>query len=187
MKYLIVGLGNPGAEYVHTRHNIGFDVLDRLARKNDLSFEAARLADHALLKYKGRQYHLIKPMTFMNLSGRAVKYWLDKLKLSPAELLVVVDDIALPPGKLRLRPGGSDGGHNGLKSIQESIATTQYPRLRFGVGNDFSKGRQSDYVLSPWPEEQWKAVQSKIDLAGEIILNFGFMGLQRTMNLYNKN
>ena len=133
MKYLIVGLGNPGAEYVHTRHNIGFDVLDRLARKNDLSFEAARLADHTLLKYKGRHYHLIKPMTFMNLSCRAVKYWLDKLKLSPEELLVVVDDIALPPGKLRLRPGGSDGGHNGLKSIQESIATTQPPpALRCG-------------------------------------------------------
>jgi len=187
LKYLIVGLGNPGPEYVHTRHNIGFDVLDRLAAKHDLKFEPSRLADYALLKYKGRQYHLIKPMTFMNLSGRAVKYWLDKLKVAPSEMLVVVDDIALPVGKLRLRPGGSDGGHNGLKSIQDSIGTTQYPRLRFGVGNNFSKGRQAEYVLSRWSEEEWKAIQPKIELAGEIILNFGFLGLERTMNLYNKN
>lgn len=187
MKYLIAGLGNPGPEYQNTRHNIGFDVLDRLASKHDLAFSAERYAYHTLFKHRGRQYHLIKPTTFMNLSGKAVHYWLTKQSISPDQLLVVVDDIALPLGKLRLRAKGSDGGHNGLKNIQEQLGTTSFPRLRFGVGEAFAKGSQVDYVLSKWSGEQQKLIAPKIDLAGEIIVNFGFLGVQRTMSQYNNN
>lgn len=187
MKYLIAGLGNPGAEYDGTRHNIGFDVLDKLASKHDLTFSLDRHAEYTLLKHRGRQYHLIKPTTYMNLSGKAVNYWLTKLSLSPKNLLVVMDDIALPLGKLRLRPNGSDAGHNGLKSIEEQLNTKNYPRLRFGIGDDFHKGQQVDYVLGKWSGNELKLIKPKIELAGEIIVNFGFLGIQRTMNQYNNN
>jgi PTH1 family peptidyl-tRNA hydrolase len=140
-----------------------------------------------MLKHRGRQYHLIKPTTFMNLSGKAVQYWLTKLDLAPDKLLVVVDDIALPTGKLRLRAKGSDGGHNGLKHIQDTLGTTKYARLRFGVGDNFHKGSQIDYVLGKWSDEEWKLISPKIELAGEIIVNFGFLGVQRTMSQYNNN
>ncbi len=150
MKYLIVGLGNIGTDYHHTRHNIGFDVADAFAAKHGALFRSDRLADVAEIKWKGRILVVIKPTTYMNLSGKAVKYWMDKEKIPAENMLVIVDELALPLEVIRLRPGGSDAGHNGLKSIQETIGTNQYPRLRFGIGNDFPKGRQVDYVLGRW-------------------------------------
>lgn len=175
-----------GMEYQHTRHNIGFDVLDAFAQKQDTSFSSGRLADIATCKWRGRKLLLIKPATFMNLSGKAVKYWLDKEKISPDKLLVVADDLALPLEKLRLRPGGSDAGHNGLKSIQEMLGTNQYPRLRFGIGNDYSKGRQVNFVLSPWDEAEQPIVQQKIEKSVELIESFVFAGITEAMNRFNK-
>lgn len=186
MKYLIVGLGNIGAEYHHTRHNIGFDVADAFALKHNVVFGSGRLADVAECKWKGKIIILIKPTTFMNLSGRAVKYWLDKEKVPIENMLVILDDLALPLESIRLRPGGSDAGHNGLTSIQESIATNQYPRLRFGIGNDFPKGRQVDYVLGKWSTKEEPVVQQKINACVEIVESFATIGLQRCMNNYNK-
>lgn len=185
MKYLVAGLGNPGAEYVNTRHNIGFEILDNLAEEKEAVFESKRLADYTLIKHKGRQFHLIKPNTYMNLSGRAVKYWMDKLKIPADRILVLLDDIALPIGKLRLKPNGSDGGHNGLKSIIESIGTRDYARLRFGVGNDFHSGQQVNYVLGKWSNEDQQILGAKIKTATEIIINFGTIGIERTMNRFN--
>lgn len=185
MKYLIAGLGNIGAEYDHTRHNIGFDIVDELAREFNVTFASKRYADYASFSSKGRHFHLIKPTTYMNLSGKAVRYWLQELKLHPDRLLVIIDDIALPTGKLRLRPNGSDGGHNGLKDIDRALGHNKYPRLRFGVGNDFPKGAQANYVLSRWPNDEEELVAEKIKLAAEIVVNFGTIGLQRTMNQYN--
>lgn len=185
MKFLIAGLGNIGAEYTHTRHNIGFDVLDRLARDQEITFSPNRYADYASFSTKGRHFHLIKPATYMNLSGKAVRYWLHELKLDTARLLVIVDDVALPLGKLRLRPNGSDGGHNGLRDINEVLDTNEYPRLRFGIGNEYPKGQQVNYVLNPWTGEEWETIELKLKTAGEIIINFGLIGIERTMNQYN--
>lgn len=186
MKYLIAGLGNIGAEYAHTRHNIGFDVADALAGKHNGSFETKRLAEVSQFSVKGRELTVIKPTTYMNLSGRAVKYWIDQLKIPISQLLVVVDDIALPITKLRLRPSGSDAGHNGLKSIQEALATVDYPKLRFGIGNNYAKGRQVDFVLGKWSPEEMPVVKLKIESCVEVIENFVFTGIERTMTNVNK-
>ena len=185
MKFLIVGLGNIGAEYHHTRHNIGFDVADALAVKHNVSFNSDRLADVATVRWKGKILVIIKPTTYMNLSGRAVKYWMDKERIPAENIMVILDELALPLTTLRIRPGGSDAGHNGLKSIQEAIATNQYPRLRFGIGNDFPKGRQVDYVLGRWNEKEEPVVRQKIDKCVEVIESFATIGLPRTMNNYN--
>jgi PTH1 family peptidyl-tRNA hydrolase len=185
MKYLVAGLGNLGNEYAHTRHNIGFDILDALAGASNISFRDKRYGFVSEMKYRARTYVLLKPSTYMNLSGNAVRYWLNKEKLPIENLLVVLDDLALPFGTLRLRARGGDAGHNGLNHIQTIMGTTNYARLRFGVGNDFYPGKQVDYVLSGWTAEQEKALPERIELAGEIIKSFGAIGLQRTMNEYN--
>jgi PTH1 family peptidyl-tRNA hydrolase len=185
MKYLIAGLGNIGAEYENTRHNIGFKVLDKLAQQEGFSFSTERLAMKTEWKYKGRIYILIKPTTYMNLSGNAVRYWLNHEKIQPENLLVITDDIALPFGKIRIRAKGSAGGHNGLKNISEVLANENYPRLRFGVGSEFSKGRQVDYVLGKWDAEEEKILPERIDIVVEAIKAFGTIGLERTMNFYN--
>jgi len=185
MKYLVAGLGNIGNEYAHTRHNIGFDILDALAGASNISFKDKRYGFVGEMKYRARTYVLLKPSTYMNLSGNSVRYWLRKLKLPLENLLVVVDDIALPFGTLRLRAKGGDAGHNGLNHIQTILGTTGYARLKFGIGNDYHQGQQVDYVLSGWSEEQEKALPERIDLAGEIIKSFGVIGLERTMNAYN--
>ncbi|MDP2387240.1 MAG: aminoacyl-tRNA hydrolase [Bacteroidota bacterium] len=184
-KFLIVGLGNIGPEYEGTRHNIGFDVLNKLAETEKVSFSSDRLADVAHLKLKGRSIILIKPTTYMNLSGKAVNYWLQQEKIEKSNMLVLVDELALPLGKLRMGPKGSDGGHNGLKNIQEVLGTSEYPRLRFGISNAFSKGKQVDFVLGKWTEEERPLVKERIDIAVEAIKSFTFIGLERTMNVFN--
>jgi len=184
-KFLVAGLGNIGPEYVHTRHNAGFDVLDAFVIKHGGGFQSARLADKAELRIKGRTVICIKPTTFMNLSGKSVKYWLDKEAIDPSNLLVVTDDLALPLSKVKLKAAGSDGGHNGLSSIQESLGTTSYPRLRFGIGNQFPKGMQVDYVLGKWYPEERELVLQKILKCSELIEDFVFMGLERAMNKAN--
>ena len=185
MKYLIAGLGNIGEEYAHTRHNIGFDVVDAFSRKHGAGFQPGRLADVAVAKLRGRTLVVIKPTTFMNLSGKAVRYWMDKEKITLDHILVVVDDLALPLDTLRLRPGGADAGHNGLKSIQELLGTDQYARLRFGIGNDYPKGRQIDFVLGRWKAEESPVVTKKIDGAAEMIESFVTAGTEATMNRFN--
>lgn len=184
--YLIAGLGNIGAEYEHTRHNIGFDVVDAFAKKHGGVFVSDRLADVCRLKLKGRAITLIKPTTYMNLSGRAFKYWMDKEKTELQNTLTILDDLALPLTKIRLRPSGSSAGHNGLKSIQESIGTDQYPKLRFGIGNDYPKGRQADFVLSKWKKEEVAVVEHKIARCCDLLESFVFAGLERTMTEFNK-
>ncbi len=186
MKYLIVGLGNIGTKYELTRHNIGFLVLDRLTDVNSVSFSLTRHAEKAELKYKGRQLHLLKPTTYMNLSGKAIAYWLQELAIPKENLLVIVDDIALPFGTLRMRSKGSAAGHNGLKNIEEVLGSQEYPRLRFGIGNDYLKGQQVSYVLSNFKQEEFKALPELMDKASEMILSFCTQGLDRTMNHYNK-
>lgn len=185
MKYLIAGLGNIGEDYKHTRHNIGFDVADAFVARHEGAFKADRLADVAQCKWKGKIFVVIKPTTYMNLSGKAVKYWVDKEKIPLENVLVIMDELALPLEVLRLRPGGSDAGHNGLKSIQEVLGTNQYPRLRFGIGSDFARGRQVEYVLGSWTPQEWQIVQQKIDKCVEIIESFAAIGVERTMNSYN--
>ncbi len=185
MKYLIVGLGNPGAEYELTRHNIGFLTLDRLADQQGLQFQTGRLAEVCDFKHKGRSMHLVKPNTYMNLSGKSVNYWLQELKISKSNLLVVTDDIALPFGKLRMRPKGSSAGHNGLKNIESLTGGQDYARLRFGVGNDFPKGRQVDFVLSSFPQEELNELPELMDKAAEMVLSFATVGIERTMSQYN--
>jgi PTH1 family peptidyl-tRNA hydrolase len=184
-KYLIAGLGNIGAEYEGTRHNIGFDVLDALAARHEQRFAVERLAEKVEIRLRGNILICIKPTTYMNLSGRAVKYWMDKGNITPDRLLVIIDELALPLNKLRLRPGGSDAGHNGLTSIQESLGTNAYPRLRFGIGNDFPRGMQVEYVLGKWRPEELPLIQQKIGKSVELIESFTSIGLDRTMNLYN--
>jgi len=184
-KFLIVGLGNIGSEYKNTRHNIGFDVLDFLAKEEGVSFSEGRLADVAHLKIKGKPIVLIKPTTYMNLSGKAVNYWLQQEKINLENLLVIVDELALPLGKLRINPKGSDGGHNGLRNIQETLNTTNYNRLRFGIGNQFSKGKQVDFVLGKWTDEEQKQLQERIKIASDAIKSFAYIGLERTMNSFN--
>lgn len=185
MKYLIAGLGNIGAEYDLTRHNIGFLILDRLADREGLKFEHDRHSFITELKYKGRSIHLMKPTTYMNLSGKAVNYWLTQLKIPKENLLVITDDIALPYGKLRLKAKGSAGGHNGLKNIEQMIGGQDYPRLRFGVGDGFGKGQQVDYVLSPFNKQEMDEIVLNIDLAIDALLSFCTIGLERTMNQFN--
>jgi PTH1 family peptidyl-tRNA hydrolase len=185
LKYLIAGLGNIGEEYSGTRHNIGFTVLDALASASNIRFEDTRLAFSANLKYKGRIFVLIKPTTYVNLSGRAVHYWMKKEKIPLDRLLVVVDDLALPFGILRLRPHGGDGGHNGLAHINQILGTQQYARLRFGIGNEFFHGRQVKHVLGEWTAEETNILDARIRVATEIILSFGTQGVERTMNLFN--
>lgn len=186
MKYLIAGLGNIGSEYKNTRHNIGFMVIRQLAEQFDATPELGRHAYTATAKHKGRQFHLIMPTTYMNLSGKAIRYHLNHHKLSPDKLLVITDDIALPFGKLRMRAKGSNGGHNGLKHIQEVLGTTAYPRLRFGVGDAFSKGRQVDYVLSPFSEDEFADIPNRIDDCIKAILSFATIGIDRTMTEVNR-
>lgn len=185
MKYLLVGLGNIGNEYAHTRHNIGFDVVNAFVRKHGGEFRTDRLAYVADVKWKGKNFVCICPTTYMNLSGKSVKYWLDKEKISTDRMLVVVDDLALPLNKLRVRPGGSDAGHNGLKSIFESLATHDYPKLRFGIGNDYPKGYQADFVLGKWRKEEEPLVQLKIDKSVEAIEIFATQGIAAAMNQVN--
>lgn len=184
-KFLIVGLGNIGEEYAHTRHNIGFEVLDHLAQEHDLRFKSDRLADVTELKYKGKQLILIKPTTYMNLSGKAVNYWLQTEKIPVENCLVIVDELALPFGKIRLGPKGSDGGHNGLKNIQETLNTTTYPRLRFGISSEFGKGQQVNYVLGKWSDEEKKTLKDRVKIAADAVKAFAFIGLQRCMNEFN--
>lgn len=185
-KYLIIGLGNVGAEYAGTRHNIGFDVVDSFVQKHQAKFKLGRLAEVAEVKWKGRQILVVKPTTYMNLSGKAVKYWMDAENVSLEFVLVIVDDVALPLNKIRLRPSGSDGGHNGLKSLQEVLQTDKYPKLRFGIGNDYPKGKQIDYVLGKWNASEVPLVAHKIDKCVEIIESFVSIGIERTMNEVNK-
>lgn len=185
MKFLIAGLGNIGPEYELTRHNIGFLTLDRMADNHALSFVTSRLADKTEFKYKGKQVHLIKPNTYMNLSGKAVAYWLNELKIPKENLLVVVDDIALPFGVLRMRAQGSSAGHNGLGNIEEVLNGKEYARLRMGIGNNFSKGQQVDFVLGNFGEEELKALPSYMDKAIDAILAFCTIGIERAMNLHN--
>lgn len=186
MKYLIVGLGNIGGEYAETRHNIGFKVLDAFAAASNAVFSPARYGDRAEVRFKGRIFILIKPSTYMNLSGKAVRYWLDKEKIEQSDMMVILDDLALPLGTLRLRMRGSDGGHNGLKSIDACLGSNNYPRLRCGIGNDFPQGYQVDYVLGQWSAEDKQTLEAEINTAIEIIRSFGTQGIERTMNTYNK-
>jgi PTH1 family peptidyl-tRNA hydrolase len=185
MKFLIVGLGNIGAEYAHTRHNIGFDVVMAFVQKHGASLRQDRLAYVADFKWKGKVFVCICPTTYMNLSGKAVKYWMDKEKIELQNVLVVVDDVALPLSRLRIRAGGSDGGHNGLKSLQEVLGTTGYPKLRFGIGNHYPKGAQVDFVLGKWLKEEEPLVQKKIESSVEAIETFAAAGIGHAMNKYN--
>lgn len=184
-KFLIAGLGNIGPKYHNTRHNIGFTMLDHLAKKNDLSWETAKLGDIALHKKKGRSFLLLKPSTYMNLSGKAVKYWMDQEKIPIEHLLVVTDDLNLPFGTIRVKTKGSDGGHNGLRDIQQTLQTTQYPRFRFGISDAFSKGRQVDYVLGEWTPEEEAKLTERLDKGSQIIESFGLAGINITMNTFN--
>ena len=186
MKYLIAGLGNMGPKYENTRHNIGFDILDALAEASNVVFEHKRYGDVATLKFKGRTLVLLKPSTYVNLSGKAIRYWLQQENIDVKNLLVALDDIALPFGMLRIRSKGGDAGHNGLKNIQEILGHTNYSRLRFGIGDDFSKGQQIDFVLGKWSEDENKVLEEKKKVAGEAIKSFTTIGIERTMNLFNK-
>jgi PTH1 family peptidyl-tRNA hydrolase len=186
VKYLIIGLGNMGSEYAHTRHNIGFDIVEALATKYTASFQPGRHADFAEFSIKGRQVVVIKPTTFMNLSGKAVRYWMQELKLTASQILVLVDDLAIDFGKVRIRPSGSDAGHNGLKNIQECLLTKDYPRLRFGIGSNFSKGKQIDFVLGKWNENEAAELPLLIDHSLKACESFVFRGLAPTMNEFNK-
>lgn len=186
MKFLIVGLGNIGSEYAHTRHNIGFDVVDALVHKHKGAFVTERHADYAEVSYKGKQLHIIKPNTYMNLSGKAVRFWMQQLKIEASQMMVVVDDLAIDFGKVRIRGNGSDAGHNGLKSINELLGSQQYPRLRFGIGNNFPKGRQVEYVLGHFTAAEQSRLPELINHSVEAIEAFAGMGLERTMNFSNK-
>lgn len=184
-KYLIVGLGNIGAEYQNTRHNIGFKAVERLAEQHNAPFSTQKLGDIAEVKHKGRTFILLKPSTYMNLSGKAVRYWLEKENIPLENLLVITDDLNLPFGAIRIKSKGSDGGHNGLKDIQLQLNTTNYARFRFGISNDFSKGKQVDYVLGKWSEEEEKLLPERLEKTAEAILCFGLAGINITMNTFN--
>lgn len=184
-KFLIAGLGNIGPKYEHTRHNIGFKMLDFLAEKESLVWETAKLGDVTTHKKKGRSFLLLKPSTYMNLSGKAVKYWMDKENIPHDNLLVITDDLNLPFGTIRLKTKGSDGGHNGLKDIQNVLQTTKYNRFRFGISDEFSKGRQVDYVLGEWTTEEEKQLPERLEKGCELIESFALAGVSRTMNQFN--
>ena len=185
MKYLVVGLGNIGAEYKSTRHNIGFDIVDKMAEKYDSTFKTDKLGDVCDFKYKGRSIYLLKPSTYMNLSGKSVRYWKEKLKLSNENILVLVDDLALPLGSLRMRKKGSDAGHNGLKNINELLGGNNYPRLRFGIGNEFKKGSQVGFVLGKWNDDEQTQLTELIDKSIQSIEAYSTIGIDRTMNQFN--
>jgi peptidyl-tRNA hydrolase, PTH1 family len=185
-KFLIAGLGNIGNEYAHTRHNIGFDVVNAFVQKHGGSFRTDRLAYVADIKWKGKTFVCVCPTTYMNLSGKAFKYWVDKEKVPLENTLTIVDEIALPLTKLRLRPSGSSGGHNGLKDIEATIGTAQYPRLRFGIGNHYPKGKQADYVLGKWTIEEGPLVKLKIEKSVEVIEKFATIGIELAMTELNK-
>lgn len=183
--FLIVGLGNIGSEYVNTRHNIGFKILDYFANQENISFQTQKLGEVAEFKIKGRKVILLKPNTYMNLSGKAVKYWLEKENIEKENLLVITDDLNLSFGTIRIKTKGSDGGHNGLKNIQLLLNTTEYPRFRFGISDAFKKGKQVDYVLGEWSAEEKAALNERLSLSSEIIKSFILAGLNNTMNIYN--
>ncbi len=185
MKYLIAGLGNIGPEYELTRHNIGFLVLDQLAEKHGTSFQPNRYADVASFTLKSRSVTLIKPTTYMNLSGKAIRYWIQQLNITNESLMVITDDVALPFGKLRMRSKGSSAGHNGLKNIEQLLNTQDYPRLKFGIGNDYPKGGQVDYVLGRFNKEEFDALPELMQKAGDMIEAFIFLGIERAMNFHN--
>ncbi len=184
-KFLIVGLGNIGKEYANTRHNIGFKILDYFASEENLEFETHKLGDIAIYKFKGRTFVLLKPSTYMNLSGKALTYWMAKEKIALENVLVVTDDINLPFGALRVKSKGSHGGHNGLKDIQDKLNMNTYNRFRFGISDDFSKGRQVDYVLGNWSKEEEASLPERLDKSIEVIKSFGMAGINSTMNTYN--
>lgn len=185
MKYLVAGLGNIGPEYELTRHNVGFLTLDRIADKNNITFITQRLADKCEFKYKGRHLHFIKPNTYMNLSGKAIAFWLQELKIPKENLLIIVDDIALPFGSLRLRAKGSAAGHNGLKNIEQVLGGQEYARLRFGIGSEYSKGKQIDFVLGNFSQDEFDALPGRMDKAAETVYSFCTVGIERTMNTFN--
>lgn len=185
MKYLIAGLGNIGSEYTNTRHNIGFDILNVLADKEDLTFEERRYGSVATYRHKGRIFILLKPNTYMNLSGKAIQYWMQAEKIEVDNLLVLVDDLALPFGTLRLKPKGSDAGHNGLKNIQATLGHSNYSRIRFGLGDNYPRGRQIDFVLGQWDDDEKAQLKDRIDIAIDMIKSFGTAGLQQTMTAFN--
>lgn len=184
-KFLIVGLGNIGAEYVNTRHNIGFKILDFFARKENVSFETAKLGQLAQYKFKGRTFFLLKPNTYMNLSGKAVQYWMDKENIPLENILVITDDLNLPFGSIRIKPKGSDGGHNGLKNINLVLNTQNYTRFRFGISDAFKKGQQVNYVLGEWGDDENGKLPERLELASEIIKSFGTAGIEHTMTGFN--
>ncbi|MBC5835840.1 aminoacyl-tRNA hydrolase [Flavobacterium sp. F372] len=184
-KFLIVGLGNIGAEYVNTRHNIGFKVLDYFANQESISFQTQKLGEVAEFKIKGRTVLLLKPNTYMNLSGKAVKYWLEKENIEKDNMLVITDDLNLSFGSIRIKTKGSDGGHNGLKNIQLLLNSTEYPRFRFGISDAFKKGKQVDYVLGEWSLEEKESLKERLSVSSEIIISFALAGLNNTMNLFN--
>jgi PTH1 family peptidyl-tRNA hydrolase len=186
MKYLIVGLGNIGEEYSDTRHNIGFTVLDAMAMASNASFKDMRYGSICSIRYKGRELILLKPSTYMNLSGNAVNYWLKKEKIPLENMLVIVDDLALPEGSIRMRPKGSDGGHNGLAHINTILSTNEYARIRIGIGSNFRKGTQVNYVLGKWTSEEKKYMDERIAVVIEMIKSFAFAGLELTMTSFNK-
>lgn len=186
MSFLIVGLGNPGIEYENTRHNVGFKVVDMLASNAKVAFALNRLAHVAEYRSRGKNVYLIKPTTFMNLSGKAVRYWMNEYKIQQSNLLVVVDDLAIPFGSIRLRMKGSDGGHNGLKDIDATLGNNNYTRLRFGIGNEFSKGKQVDYVLGNWNVEELKLLDERLKTACDAVNSFMFEGVERAMSKFNK-
>lgn len=184
-KFLIVGLGNIGTEYVNTRHNIGFKILDYFANKESIAFQTLKLGDLAECKIKGRTLFLLKPNTYMNLSGKAVKYWMDKENISKDNVLIITDDLNLPFGSIRLKGKGSDGGHNGLKNIQLLLNTVEYPRFRFGISDAFKKGQQIDYVLGEWDDQEKEKLKERLEVASDIIKSFALAGLNNTMNQFN--
>jgi PTH1 family peptidyl-tRNA hydrolase len=186
MKYLIAGLGNIGPEYAFTRHNVGFMVLDRLAAEHNFKFSFEKLAFVAEWKHKGKQIYFIKPTTYMNLSGKALRYYMDQFKVTAENTLVIVDELQLPFGTLRIKPKGSHGGHNGLKNIEELIGTSEYPRLRFGIGNNFPRGRQVDYVLKAFSPDEMAELPLFLDKAGDMVTAFCTLGIQSAMNNYNQ-
>ena len=185
MKYLIVGLGNIGSEYKNTRHNIGFKILDAFVNASNSSFRTDRLGDVAEVKNRGRKLICLKPSTYMNLSGKAVRYWMQQEKIPQERVLILTDELALPFGKIRLRPKGSDGGHNGLKNIQELLGNPNYARVRFGIAAEFAKGNQIDYVLGEWTQEELKSLQNRIDVISDLIKAFSVNPIQRVMSEFN--
>ncbi len=184
-KFLIVGLGNIGPEYVNTRHNIGFKVVDFLAKKESVNFETVKLGAMATCKIKGKTLLLLKPNTYMNLSGKAIVYWMEKEKIALENILVVTDDLNIAFGTIRIKPKGSDGGHNGLKSTQQSLGTNEYARFRFGISDEFKKGKQVDYVLGEWDEFEKAKLPERLEVASEAIRNFALSGLENTMTSFN--